>query len=156
MHLSDRHGIEGLPLRLMVVALLISLTLPIALGTLQGFQEQTQVRAGLRIAREIGSAATSAYSSGVGNVRMVQLNWPEGQQGTDLKLRLAGPIGSLVSARVDVIVNGAVSGQQFLSDPLVHLVFENGDRLEIGPGCKLLRLSCVVEAEMMWVRVDVI
>jgi hypothetical protein len=156
MHLSDRSGIEGLPLRLMIVALLISLTLPIALGTLQGFQEKAQVRAGMRIAHEISSAASSAYSSGAGNVRVVQLDWPEGQQGTDLKLRLAGPVGSLVSARVDVIVSGVVSGQQFLSDPLVHLVFENEERLEIGPGCKGLRLSCMVDSEMMWVQVEVI
>jgi hypothetical protein len=148
MFLRDRNGIEGLPLRLMVVALLISLTLPIALGTLQGFQEQTQVRAGMRIAQEIGLAATSAYASGEGNVRMVKLDWPDGQQGAALKLRLAGPVGSLLSTRLDVIVSGAISGQ--------HLVSGDEERLEIGPGCEGLRLSCVVEANRMWVRVEVV
>jgi hypothetical protein len=156
MRLTDRNGIEGLPLRLMVVALLISLTLPIALSTLQGFQEQTQVRAGMRIVQEIGSAATSAYASGEGNVRIIKLDWPGGQQGATLKLRLAGPIGSLLSTRLDVIVSGEVSGQHFLSDPLVHLVSADQERLEIGPGCDELRLSCVVEAEMLWVLVEVV
>jgi hypothetical protein len=156
MYLRDRNGIEGLPLRLMVVALLISLTLPIALGTLQGFQEQTQVRAGMRIAQEIGLAATSAYASGEGNVRMVKLDWPDGQQGAALKLGLAGPVGSLLSTRLDVIVSGVVSGQHFLSDPLVHLVSGDEERLEIGPGCEGLRLSCVVEADRMWVQVEVV
>jgi hypothetical protein len=156
MHLTDRNGIEGLPLRLMVVALLISLTLPIALSTLQGFQEQTQVRAGMRIVQEIGSAATSAYASGEGNVRIIKLDWPGGQQGATLKLRLAGPVGSLLSTRLDVIVSGEVSGQHFLSDPLVHLVSADQERLEIGPGCEGLRLSCTIEAEMMWVLVEVV
>ena len=156
MHLTDREGIQGLPLRLMVVALLISLTLPIALGTLQGFEEQTQVRAGMRIAQEIGSAATSAYSSGEGNVRIVKLDWPDGQQGAALKLGLAGPVGSLLSTRLDVIVGGVVSGQHFLSDPLVHLLSGGEERLEIGPGCEGLRLSCAVEADSMWVQVEVI
>jgi hypothetical protein len=140
----------------MVVALLISLTLPIALGTLQGFQEQTQVRAGMRIAQEIGLAATSAYASGEGNVRMVKLDWPDVQQGAALKLRLAGPVGSLLSTRLDVIVSGAVSGQYFLSDPQVHLVSGDEERLEISPGCEGLRLSCVVEADRMWVQVEVV
>ncbi len=155
MHLRDRNGIEGLPLRLMVVALLISLTLPVALGTLQGFQEQAQVRAGMRIARDIGSAATSAYMGGEGNVRIIKLDWPEGQQATALRLRLAGPVGSLLSTRLDVIVNGEVSAQHFLSDPLVHLVSEDQERLEVDPFCDELRLSCVVKAGCMWVQVEV-
>jgi hypothetical protein len=156
MHLKDRNGIEGLPLRLMVVALLISLTLPIALGTLQGFEQQAQIRVGMRIAQEIGSAATSAYSSGAGNVRIVKLAWPDSQQGAALKLRIAGPVGSLLSTRLDVIVAGEVAGQHFLSDPLVHLVSADQQRLEVGPGCDELRLSCTVEADRMWVQVEVI
>lgn len=154
MHLMDRNGIEGLPLRLMVVALLISLTLPVALGTLKGFQEQAQVRTGLRIAQEIGLAATSAYVGGEGNVRIVELDWPEGQQ-TTMRLRLAGPCGSLLSTRLDVVVNGEVSGQHFLSDPLVQLVSADQERLEIGPDCEGLRLRCVVQGSSMVVLVEV-
>ncbi len=155
MRLSDRNGIEGLPLRLMVVALLISLTLPIALGTLQGFQEQAQVRAGMLLAEQIGSAATSAYTGGEGNVRVVKLDWPESQEGQAPRLRLAGPVGSLLSSRLDIIVNGEVSGQHFLSDPLIQLVSVDSMRLEIDPSCKELRLSCVVEAESIYVLVEV-
>jgi hypothetical protein len=156
MLLMDRSGIEGLPLRLMVVTLLISLTLPVALGTLQGYEEQAQMRAGMRIAKEIGSAATSAYLSGEGNVRMVKLDWPDGQQGAPLKIRLAGPFGSLPSARLDIMVSGELSGQHFLSNPMVYLVSKDQERIEIGPGCGELRLSCAVEADRMWVMVEVV
>jgi hypothetical protein len=155
MRLSDRAGIEGLPLRLMVVALLIALTLPIALGTLLNFQEQAQVRAGMNMAEEIGSAASSIYVSGEGNVRLVELNWPEGQQGSSLKLRLAGPVGSAISSRLDVMVNGLVSGQVYLTDPLVQLVCIGSERLEIGPDCESLRLSLAIEADKAWVHVEV-
>jgi hypothetical protein len=155
MRLSDRAGIEGLPLRLMVVALLISLTLPIALGTLQNFQEQAQVRAGMNIAEEIGSEASSIYIGGDGNVRLVELKWPEGQQGSSLKLRLAGPVGSVLSSRLDVIVNGKVSSQVYLTDPLVQLVSVGSERLEIGPDCEKLRLSYAIEADKVWVQVEV-
>jgi hypothetical protein len=155
MRLSDRAGIEGLPLRLMIVALLISLTLPIALGTLQNFQEQAQVRAGMNIAEEIGSAASSIYVGGEGNVRLVELKWPEVQPGSSLRLRLAGPIGSVISSRLDIIVNGLVSGQFYLTDPLVQLVSHGSERLEIGPDCEGLRLSCAIEADKVWVQVEV-
>jgi hypothetical protein len=87
---------------------------------------------------------------------MVKLDWPDVQQGAALKLRLAGPVGSLLSTRLDVIVSGAVSGQYFLSDPQVHLVSGDEERLEISPGCEGLRLSCVVEADRMWVQVEVV
>jgi hypothetical protein len=155
MALRDRAGIEGLPLRLMIVALLISLTMPIAMGSLLNFQEQAQLRAGMRMAEEIRSAASSIYSSGEGNVRLVELKWPEGQHGMTLKLRLAGPAGSVVSSRLDVVVNGVVSGQIFLTDPLVNLISNGSERLEIGPGCQGLRLSCSIDADMAWVQVEV-
>jgi type II secretory pathway pseudopilin PulG len=155
MRLRDRSGIEGLPLRLMVVALLISLTLPIALGTLQGFEEQAQVRAGMRLAEQIGAAATSAYTSGEGNVRVVKLDWPEVPQRLAMSLMLAGSAGSVQSSRVDVVLNGEISGQHYLSDPLVRLVSANSTRLEIVPGCQELRLSCFVEAENAYVLVEV-
>jgi hypothetical protein len=156
MRLSDRSGIEGLPLRLMVVTLLISLTLPIALGTLQGFQEQTLLREGMRLADLIGSAATSAYTSGEGNVRLVELDWPEAQPSPSIKLMLAGPEGSLLSSRLDVIVNGETSAQRFLSDPLVQLVSIDSRRMEIGPSCQGLRLSCIVAEGAAYVLVEAV
>ncbi len=143
-------------MRLMIVTLLISLTLPIALSTLEGFQNQAQVRSGIRLADEIGSAASSIYASGKGNVRVVELDWPDGQQGEVIRLRLAGPVGSAISTRLDIVVNGQVSAQVFLSDPMVHLATKDSNRIEIGPDCKALKLSCVVEASQIWVSVEVV
>ncbi len=141
---------------MMIVTLLISLSLPVALGSLQGFQEQAQVRAGMRMADEIASAASSIYASGEGNVRLVELDWPEGQQTQSLKLRLCGPIGSVLSSRLDVIVDGEVSDQVFLSDPVVHLISDGSVRLEIGPDCMRLKLSCLIENDEILVRVEVV
>jgi len=156
MRLNDRSGIEGLPLRLMIVTLLISLTLPVALGTLQGFQEQAQVRSGMRLAEVIASTASSTYESCEGNVRLVKLDWPESQSGETLRLGLAGPMESILSSRVDIIVSGRISGHLFLSDPLVHLVSEDSGRLEIGPECNGLRLSCVIGTDGIYVAVEVV
>ncbi len=156
MRLSDRSGIEGLPLRLMIVTLLISLTLPVAIGTLHGFEEQAQVRTGMRLAEVISSAASSIYESGEGNVRLVKLDWPESRSGETLRLRLCGSMESILSSRLDVIVNGQVSGQRFLSDPLVHLISEDSSRLEIGPECRELRLSCLIQSDEIYVSLEVV
>jgi len=110
----------------------------------------------MRLANEIGSAASSTYASGKGNVRIVELDWPEGPQGEVIRLRLAGPIGSVISTRLDVVVNGQVSGQVFLSDPVVHLATKDSDRIEIGSDCRALKLGCVVEANQIWVSVEVV
>ncbi len=70
---NDRRGIEGLPLRLMLVALLISLTLPTMLSFMQGTSSSISEDKAAEIAREIVGTLEEMAASGPGNVRTVKV-----------------------------------------------------------------------------------
>jgi hypothetical protein len=70
---KDRRGIEGLPLRLMLVALLISLTLPTMLSFLKGTSSSIAEDKAAEIAGGIVGTMEEMAAGGPGNVRTVKV-----------------------------------------------------------------------------------
>ncbi|NLX47736.1 MAG: hypothetical protein GXY70_06185 [Euryarchaeota archaeon] len=131
----DRRGIEGLPLRLMLVALLISLTLPTMLSFMHGASSQMAGERAASIAEDISIAAENMGSAGPGNVRTVSV--PNDLPGT-VVLRLGGEEGDVNSTRV-TWYSGASRGARYLRG--VAILTDDGIPLSLSAGDSI-RLEC--------------
>jgi hypothetical protein len=133
---KDGRGIEGLPLRLMLVALLISLTLPAVLASLADLSATSNDRMMARVAEDLARTVEEMASAGPGNVRTfpVPPDLPAGAQ-----IRIGGSDGSAESARVSWCSGGTVLGSRYLNGAAV--LTDDGSTLSLGPG-DALRLTC--------------
>jgi hypothetical protein len=148
----DQRGIEGMPLKLLLTSLLISLTLPCVLGALQGYERSTLVVELKLVVQKIRSAAISAYLAGPGNVRTVSIDL----DGVGSCITLGGRPGSDNSTVIRYYLQGSEMGSAFLLEPEVSIVSERGDQLRIeGPRAEL-RLECVAEGEATYVAARLI
>lgn len=131
---NDKRGIEGLPLRLMLVALLISLTLPTMISLLQDTSSSIAEDKAAEIAEEIADTIQEMSAGGPGNVRVVKVpaDLPSG-----IILRLGGN-RDIECTRISWSVDGRES-VWYLDG--VTLITENDKVLTITAGDSL-RLEC--------------
>jgi len=153
-HLSrDLRGIEGLPLKLMIVALLVSLTLPVALTSLQGFSERLVSTAIESELDELEGAAISTFLGGPGSVRVVEMDIHMVSSGGSIEL--GGPRGTLESHSIrfcegDLQIIRYVDGL-----PLDISTRDGGSAMLWSPGGSF-RMECVSEGDEIWIMVEVI
>ena len=83
-----RRGIEGIPLKLAVMALVIALSLPLLTEVSAGFTKDVLRERCRRLAEAVRDSAEEAVSAGEGNVRVLLLSAIAGSEG--LRLRLGG------------------------------------------------------------------
>lgn len=132
---KDNRGIEGLPLRLMLVALLISLTLPTMLSFMHSTTSNIAEEKAAEIAEEIATTIEDMSVGGPGNVRIVNvpIDFPNG-----IVLKVGGGNGTLDRTRISWKV-GEETGVRYLQG--VSVVTENGVPLTLSPGDSM-RLEC--------------
>ncbi|MDD1769502.1 MAG: hypothetical protein LUO79_00280 [Methanomassiliicoccales archaeon] len=151
----DRRGIEGMPLKLLLTSLLISLTLPTVLGSLQGYDRATKVEE-LKVAvQKIRSAALSAYLAGPGNVRTVPIDLDLGGK-SQASITLGGRPGTSNSTVIRYFLQGSEMGSVFLLEPKVSIVPEDGESLKIDGSITNLRLECVYNGGATYVSAGVV
>lgn len=151
----DRRGVEGLPLKLMLVSLMVSLALPAVLGSLAHY-EGSAARASMRTsAEELAAAASEVLVAGEGNVRTVTVEFsPAASRGNGL-LEIGGPLNGSTSLGVRCVYGGAVFHTVYMSDPPVRLAASSGT-LSVGPGPTEITLSCVRSGERLVVLAEVV
>lgn len=133
---KDNRGIEGLPLRLMLVALLISLTLPTLLSSLGQASSDVSGRKLELMAEDMARTVEDMAAAGPGNVRVFQmpLDLP-----TDMQLIIGGSDGSVESMRLSWSVGGQEMGSRYLHG--VSVLTENGSPLVLSARDQV-RLTC--------------
>jgi hypothetical protein len=139
----DIKGLEGLPLKLLIVFLLISISTPVVLEGLQS-HERTVIATGLRAeAEEIRSAVLSAFIAGPGNVRSVDVTLPVSSRNGQGRIEVGGSVESIESFSIRYWLGDSLIGTLFLNEPPVRMTSEDGNAtIVVGVGAHL-RISCV-------------
>ncbi len=132
---NDRRGIEGLPLRLMLVALLISFTLPTMLSFMQSTTSSIAGEKAAEIAEGIAATMEEMSAGGPGNVRFVKV---PSDLLAGIELRLGGENGSVDCARITWKAD-ELEGARYLVG--VSVVTEHGRPLLLSAG-DTIRLEC--------------
>lgn len=132
---NDRRGIEGLPLRLMLVALLISLTLPTMLSFMHATTASIAEDKAAQIAEEIATIIEEMSSGGPGNVRTVKV---PNDLVSSIEISIGGENGTVDCWRIRWNVEGR-EGSRYLAG--VSVITENGKPLTISAGDSI-RLEC--------------
>jgi len=132
---KDRRGIEGLPLRLMLVALLISLTLPTMISFLTSATTSIAEDKAAKMAEQIAMTIDEMSAGGSWNVRLVKVpaDLPEG-----IAFRMGGANGTLDSTRITWVIDGQESSR-YLAGAIV--VTESGEPLKVSAGDSI-RFEC--------------
>ncbi len=132
---KDRRGIEGLPLRLMLVALLISLTLPTMLSFMHNATSSIAEDKAAEMAEQLAVTVEEMSAGGPGNVRLttVPADLPEG-----ITFRVGGGNGTIDCTRITWTVDGREKARYLAG---ARIITENGRPLTISPGDSI-RLVC--------------
>ncbi len=152
---KDRRAIEGMPLKLLLTSLLISLTLPTVLGALQGYERAMKIEELKGEVQKIRSAALSAYLAGPGNVRTVPIDLDGIGKGQG-SIRLGGRPGTSDSTSIRYFLEGSEMGSVFMLEPAVSIVPIEGDSLRIDCSSGDLRLECISEGSITYVTAGMV
>jgi hypothetical protein len=146
----DIRGLEGLPLRLLIVLLLISISSPVVIESLQ-YHEHTVIVEVLRtMGDRVRSAVLSAYVAGPGNIRSVEVTIPISSRDAQGWMEIGGPKESIESFSIRCWVGDHLIGTLYVSDPPVRMTSQSGSVMTVhGPGSHL-EVSCVaLDGEMI-------
>lgn len=131
---GDVRAVEGLPLRLMLVALLVSLTVPTMLSVMGHATEDVSSREMATIAGDVAGTVEEMSAAGPGNVRIIDLpSVPAG-----MGLLIGGEEGSVDCMRISWCSDSEVLGSRYLEGASV--ISEDGP-IELSSG-DTLRLVC--------------
>lgn len=133
---NDRRGIEGLPLRLMLVALLISLTLPSMLSFMNNATSSIAEGKAAEVAEHLAATVERMSAGGPGNVRIVSV---PGDLMVGTTLRVGGENGTVDSARITWNAEGR-QGARYLEGVVV--LTGSGEPLTLSAG-DTIRLECL-------------
>jgi hypothetical protein len=124
----DRRAVEGLPLRLMLMALLISLTVPTMLSVMGSTSTKLRSQEMAEVADDLAGTIEEMAAAGPGNVRVIDVpSMPAG-----MGLFIGGADGSVESMRISWCSDGTVLGSRYLDDVSVMTV--SGGPIEISSG----------------------
>ena len=132
----DRRGLEGLPLKLLLVALLISLSLPVVSSAMDDFRTNMEEAAlGAEVTR-VASSISDVYVAGEGNVRFIDVEVPVG----DAAIEMGGEGIDALSVRA--VVADRVVRTAYMDDPPIKVMTLNGGTMSIGESITI-RLECL-------------
>jgi len=128
----EKNAVLDLPLRLMVVFLVISITTPMALGVLEVQQEEKARQAMEYCATRIYNNIIATHYNGHGSYRSMEINLPK-----DCSISLGGDQNSVQSFTIVYLYKDRPIGQKNMDVMVIpmisgdNLVLYNGSVLEI-------------------------
>ena len=141
----DRKGGMDLPVKLMVVILIVSLSVPMLTGAMERGEANNAASAMNSEVDRIFNAAAAVHYSGVGSSRTVSMNIPE-----RCEIVIPGGGGSDAYS-VKMLFKGDQTGVRYMDRPPVRFIT---DSLAISGSCLLLITSEVVDGHTA-VRVEI-
>jgi type II secretory pathway pseudopilin PulG len=136
--IKDRRGLEGMPLKLLIVSLLISLSAPVVLSSVSTFQSRTSESQALSTAEHIKETITAAYLSGPGNHRVMDSPLADGK----CTIMIGGDLNQTESMVIKVIHEGKVD-RIYLSDPSIRVTTVSGLPFHLTSGVVRLSFTCI-------------
>lgn len=152
----DRKGLEGLPLKLMIIFLILSLTMPILMESAE-YYDVLVIKKNLIIeAEKIRRGAYSVYLSGPGNLRTIDVEIPEGTFGQVCRLEFGGSVNDSASLMIKCFINDNLCGTIILDNPRISIVSNSGQPIVLENDGVTLSLSCVEIDRSRFVQAEVI
>jgi hypothetical protein len=138
----DRRGLEGLPLKLLIMSLLLSLTVPAVLGSLEGFERST-ARSQLQAeAVRVGNLVEEVRSAGEGNRRSMSISLPSTLTRYSMAMDIGGEVRNASSLSIRCLSDGKVLSTQVLDDPPARMTSPNLSTLRLEAGEHRLTAEC--------------
>jgi hypothetical protein len=138
MAINDKRGLEGMPLKLLIVSLLISISAPIVLSSMSTFQTKTSVSEALGVAENIRETITATYISGPGNHRVMDSPLTDNK----CTIEIGGSLDQTESMVIKVKHDGGVD-RIYLSDPAVRVTTSDRHPFQLTSDITKLSFTCV-------------
>lgn len=136
--IKDRRGLEGMPLKLLIVTLLISLSAPTVVSSIGTFQARTSESQAMNAAEQIRQMITATYLSGPGNHR-IMVSPLSNEKCT---IEIGGDLNQTESMTIKVLHDGSTE-RIFLSDPVVRVTTLGKKPFHLTTGMASLSFTCV-------------
>ena len=137
----DRRALEGLPLKLLIISLLLSLTAPAVLKCMDSYESTTSRSLVLAEARRIVTTIEEVQTAGEGNRRTITVTLPPERVQSSLALEIGGPLGNPSSMSVRCLCQGRVVSTLVLEDPPARVTAVGGSPLRLEAGYHHLTVS---------------
>jgi hypothetical protein len=152
----DGRGLEGLPLKLLIMSLLLSLTVPAVLGSLDSFERSTARTQLQTEAIRLGDLVEEVRSAGEGNRRALSISLPATLSRFSMAMDIGGEVKNASSLSIRCLCDGKVFSTQVLDDPPARMTSPNFTSLRLEAGehrlvaeCRLIDGRLIVILEVM-------
>ena len=153
---SDSSAVEGLPLKLIITALVLSITIPASVNALQAY-DRIQAEEGVQAEVEhLALSARQVYLGGSGSQRVVQFNPKGGMFYTLEWVAIGGPVGSQNTSSIFYRFEGGSTRGIVLTNPQIPVQGEDGNAVMLGPGNHELLLRCRQQDSGIHIEIKVI
>lgn len=133
----DEQGLEGLPLQLLIIAVVLSLGLPIVYGSIRNYDSRRMMEDMEEQAVFIGQKARQLYLHGEGNSDTITLDI---EDGIFHRIEFLEVTNGTFEHQIRWRISGGHSGRHFI--PQEVLLFSNETPLRLEEGEHRLRLEC--------------
>jgi hypothetical protein len=130
-----------MPLKLLIMSLLISLTVPVVMGSVESYERATARSALMREAERVVSAVEEVMSSGEGNRRIVSVSLPDSVDRFHLGLEIGGPPEGTASRTVRCTMGAAPFVTLAPESPPARMTADGG-ALQLDAGDHRLAVEC--------------
>lgn len=152
----DRRALEGLPLKLLMVSLLTSITTPAVLGGLEDY-ELSVVRSEMEAeAIRLGHLIEEVRSAGEGNRRSISLSLPSACERHHLSMEIGGHVGNSSSLSIRCMCEDKVFFVVVLDDPPARTTSSDLGPLRLLAGTYDLTLECLLVEDRLAIVVRTI
>lgn len=127
-----------MPLKLLIVSLLISLSAPVLLSSIGSFQDRTSEFQAMSVAEHIREMITATYLSGPGNHRVLDSPLTD----NECSIEIGGGLDQTESMVIKVKHEGGVD-RIYLSDPVVRVTTVDNLPFHLTSGVVTLSFTCV-------------
>ena len=138
----DHRALEGMPLKLLIMSLLIALTVPAVIGSMDGFERSTARTMLEAEASRLGRVVEEVVTAGEGNRRVADISIPLSAARYALSLEIGGDVNSTSSMAVRCCADGVAYSTLFLTDPPARATSAEGASLQLEAGEHRLMVEC--------------
>ncbi len=152
MQIGD-DGVEGLPLKLLIVSLIVSITLPIFYSSFEQYGHKVAIEKMEQLVNRIKSRAISVFLDGPGSVRELGLG-DELVKDQRANISVGGNLNQASSRGISLWWGGELAFRSYIEELPVRMSSLRGEPIEISTGDGLMLFSCVHDENGTWVCVE--
>jgi len=132
-----------MPLKLLIMSLLISITVPVVMGSMESYERTTARSIVLAEAQHLVDAVEEVVSAGEGNRRIVTVSLPQSMGRLHLALEVGGPLDVVSSLTVRCTCDGSSFTTLVPENPPARMTTPAGEVLTLNGGEHRLAIECV-------------